>query len=88
MSDQAKPETFTPGPWTASGNGVHKGIRCVATTHNDDHRHADARLIAAAPELLAALRGLLDLADESGRGHLPMLDAARAALAKAEGRDT
>jgi hypothetical protein len=53
----------TPGPWYASGNGVH--IRrgtvglCVATAHDPhepncstDACHANARLIAAAPLLI------------------------------------
>lgn len=50
---------------------------------------ADAHLIAAAPELLAALRALVDdctggMGTMNPRGFV--LDAARAALAKAEGR--
>jgi hypothetical protein len=50
----------TPGPWVASGNGVHFGTECVATTHMEprEQRQADARLIAAAPDLLEALRDL------------------------------
>jgi len=44
---------------------------------------ANARLIAAAPELLAALKGLIDLAGPSCVG---ACDVARAAIAKAEGR--
>lgn len=60
----------TPGPWYASGNGVHirKGTvgLCVATAHdpNDPSHstevcHANARLIAAAPQLLAAIEELI-----------------------------
>lgn len=48
---------------------------------------ANARLIAAAPELLAALRlflGLMDLAAPAIKGE-PEYKAARAAIAKAEG---
>ena len=58
----------------------------------DVHSEADARLIACAPDLLAALRLLLDglqtYAPEFLHG-LPKADyirAARAAIAKAEGR--
>ena len=47
---------------------------------------ANARLIAAAPELLAALEDLFALAetDESGRIYGATLDKARAAIAKAK----
>ena len=53
----------TPGPWKASGNGVHAGMRCVALTHFEpwEQRAADARLIAAAPELLEAAIELKDV---------------------------
>lgn len=53
--------------------------------------HANARLIAAAPEMAAALEGILDdddastsLADQRSRW-VARMDAARAALAKARG---
>ncbi len=48
----------SPGSWIASGNGVHSGAQCVATTHMEprEQRVADARLIAAAPDLLEALQ--------------------------------
>jgi hypothetical protein len=53
--------------------------------HGDDQALANARLIAAAPEMLGALYGLLDVAD--GGGHLTESDCAkaRAAIAKATG---
>jgi len=53
-------------------------IRCEMHAH--DEFKANARLIAAAPDLLAALRALVHpmASDED-------LDAARAAIAKAEG---
>jgi len=47
------------------------------------HRIANARLIAAAPELLEALVGMLD-ALPSATTH-PAIQAARAAIAKAKG---
>lgn len=54
---------------------------------------ADARLIASAPELLEALHELEALFDYQGdarpytwQERLPMLERARAAIAKAEGR--
>lgn len=51
----------TPGPWQilADGNIGHRGLMNVLTRVADvrvnDSRDANARLIAAAPELLAAL---------------------------------
>jgi len=53
----------TPGPWVASGNGVHFGTQCVATTHMEprEQRQADASLIAAAPDLLDACKEALNI---------------------------
>jgi hypothetical protein len=52
---------WTEGMWVASGNGVHVGIRCVAITYMEpkEQRNADARIIAAAPELVEALQWAL-----------------------------
>lgn len=88
---------FTPGPWVATGNGIHKGHRCVALTHMEpkEQRDADARLIAAAPDLLAALTRLCrafptdaDMKEAGWEGPeieegCNAYDAARAAIAKA-----
>ena len=46
---------------------------------------ANARLIAAAPELLEALEGCIDLMDNGGTWSLEDQAAARAAIAKAKG---
>lgn len=54
-----------------------------------DQWEANARLIAAAPDLLAALRLMLDFdysLDYSGAPSMDAIDAARAAIAAAEGR--
>jgi hypothetical protein len=91
--------THTPGPWTVDllrsdrsrviriqdGNGND-----IAQTTNGYPREVaepNARLIAAAPELLAAARALLAIYDEhlGGLG-LAGVRQARAAIAKAEGR--
>lgn len=57
---------------------VHSGIGACAT---DPQAVATAKLIAAAPDLLAALKGVIRVADRK----TVELDAARAAIAKAEG---
>ena len=66
--------THTPGPWTVDGYGDHEvdiyagdvlicAMRDGDTDPNDTALEADARLIAAAPELLAALRVADDALD-------------------------
>ena len=87
----------TPGPWTFNGRTVRgphpkdpEGrTRIVAEAIWDrgtyvDDAEANARLIAAAPELLEALEALV--LDES-KEYIPtrLWDAARAAIAKAKG---
>lgn len=50
------------------------------------YEEADARLIAAAPELLEALKAITDLYDtDEGCRSLPEYKAARTAIAKARG---
>jgi hypothetical protein len=96
----------TPGPWTADWNsgshgytiaGDHIAIgtafSLLGKRYGTGEASANARLIAAAPELLAAL-GLLETASRRvAEGHeMPdaylrkMCERARAAIAKAEGR--
>ena len=91
------PTSGTAGPWTAHGRGVFAGDVHVATSahprdieeHPDgrypdyDSSLANARLMAAAPDLLAALKEVVRLSD---RKH-DAWDAARIAIAKAEGSD-
>ncbi len=88
----------TPGPWEIKHefNVMHKG-RCVATTggHFDNKNSetvyaeniANARLIAAAPELLGMLKVCLNV--EAARPpltkRLEHMEAIRAAIAKATG---
>lgn len=75
----------TPGPWSEPGTfgatrfEVQGGNRRVAVVDTIE----DARLIAAAPELLDALEGLLN-ALPSATTH-PAIAQARAAIRKATG---
>ena|SRR5580765_6125700 len=92
----------TPGPWGAynlsKGNiaiETREGVRVANASGDTCDVEANARLIAAAPELLAALKAAysaLALIDDFGTatGENPdvqnaALDQARAAIAKAEG---
>ena len=81
----------TPGPWT-SYTGTHsiwaEGQRaiCVMTGARktaDMERDANARLIAAAPDLLTSLQALVALHDEFAPGL--ELNIARRVIAKATG---
>lgn len=92
----------TPGPWlTVRDNSISlppfdlrivwsekHGDICYVQDDDGDNGNSNARLIAAAPELLEALRGLL-LLHQSHPGQLEPLavEEARAAIAKAEGRE-
>ena len=90
----------TPGPWTTTGPNVRAdngALVATAQDHWNDHKtpqeekEANAQLIAAAPELLAALKNLLgyatgewqpeDEASLAGHG----IEPAWGAIAKAEG---
>lgn len=92
----------TDGPWAVVGVGessrmlvVRSPSHRVATIHSrlntpPEQYQADAALIAAAPDLLAALEGILPIA-EAARHALGLdidqrirLDDARAAVAKAK----
>jgi len=93
--------SHTPGPWKFDGSHVTDrtntviSIEGIAQPHgvtaDDDPAWANARLIAAAPDLLAACHKICKaiafgvestLAKELCDGY----DAVRAAIAKAEGR--
>lgn len=90
----------TPGPWECDGSEIYcenLGISSVHRPKTDDEggvmsnaeANANARLIAAAPELLHELKRLLQLWEEAigyEDDYMDMGDAARAAIAKAEGR--
>lgn len=100
---QDQPVSHTPGPWK-----IFDPLLTVVTNSKEDYRIArtddgdstdfdlvdvaNARLIAAAPDLLAALKLWVDYdnCDEDdyvifGDSYNAVLDAAKAAIAKAEG---
>lgn len=89
----------TPGPWLPEwelSRGTFCQVAAFSTEGNRILRCAiesfrpvdDARLIAAAPDLLEALReaeSVVDALDRSGYSQGDVLAAIRAAIAKAEG---
>jgi hypothetical protein len=82
----------TPGPWCAMSNAVYSDDTavCMITSYRDmtPRQTANARLIAAAPDLLAALWGMVTSfhAVEWMEPHMrESADKARAAIAKATG---
>jgi len=87
----------TPGPWRLERAGpcvyVMAGRFCVATTSDERGGGVppamdNARLIAAAPEMLAALRLALTALDhdDATRVEIAAYDMVCAAIAKAEGK--
>lgn len=81
----------SPGPWGISFEGVAASLPTIGIgTRQRDHRvdparrDANARLIAAAPDLLKALKRLCD-GDDKGTVGPSAWDEARNAVAKAEG---
>ena len=91
--------TFTAGPWELRSVTCKSGRNKLALRASgrhicdisiyDDEDEATARLIAAAPELLEALQGLVRFTDAvrvqvgMGKTQLERLAKARAAIAKA-----
>ena len=90
----------TPGPWYLNPHGwvVQSTGDIVTRVEGSYNKESDARLIAAAPDLLAALAGCADALREAGkdfaqanklaaRPNLYELHerSARAAIAKAKG---
>lgn len=90
----------TPGPWHIASGGAVIGRECAVAVVNtytalqkltDAEREANACLIAAAPELLAALEWIIEAADDSDNMKATDLvecipwESIRAAIAKAKG---
>jgi len=90
--------THTPGPWTQHGRGISKdSYECQYAIASCDspvpaeEAEANAKLICAAPDLLAALQAAFD-AWYSDRRHSQIhepewVGMARAAIAKAQGNE-
>ncbi len=90
----------TPGPWATYATSTPEisiiaekrtvAFACPDDDEADGETEANAALIAATPDMQAALRDLVIAAEAAGwdvdRDNAPILNAARAALAKAEGR--
>jgi hypothetical protein len=107
LADALTKPTHTPGKWTFAWRGPHLWMfaltedggvhETVFDTENLDAHPislANARLIAAAPCLLSALKALVavcpecdgtGLADNSDPTPCPWCESARAAIARAEG---
>ena len=97
--DKEKRATFTPGPWTAMCKAVYTESdnptrEILWGGHNtrsasDEEKKANARLIAAAPELHAQAkvleRLLTELAMQGETGTDEALEEVRALLAKVDG---
>ena len=90
----------TPGPWYVTGNltryvearidgGLIQEVAACGPTEADGgygpQQEANARLIAAAPDLLEALIELADCGAEAWGEDRPCVKWARAAIAKATG---
>lgn len=88
----------TQGPWRVApanlypsgginvDSAVEKKYVClVAGNWDDEVGQADARLIAAAPDMLEALKNLLAVHQGEGGTKYHAVDIANAAIAKAEG---
>jgi hypothetical protein len=89
---------FTPGPWDiiedSDGHRIRKGRYILGRTYENADDAANASLIAAAPELYAALVAVLEWAapiagdnqnDVAAQKEIGAIDLANAALAKARG---
>lgn len=89
--------THTPGPWIADGELIKRDCAALGNTNvkiakvsqRNLNTDGNARLIAAAPELLEALREYVERHEadsETSPIGCPEYDKAIAAIAKAEGR--
>lgn len=100
MKDLENKVSFTPGPWIVQDStsvfgpvDITAGETCVAVAQAEPGRmeaEANARLIAAAPELLAALTGVKHhnaALKDAYKLSDSLMRQIETAIAKAEGRD-
>lgn len=102
-TDEKRVYPHTPGPWRVSEGRHNKNWALISAPRWEDFARvvirmdgdemdfatgvANARLIAAAPDLLAACKALMPEGwDEGHMDHMPGIKLARLAIAKAEGR--
>jgi hypothetical protein len=90
MKTEQDKTTHTPGPWRAGGMGMvvdlnQDGIALTSVSKPSMECEANARLIAAAPELLKALKAMVWTFEKLGNGKA--ITQARTAIAKAEVRE-
>lgn len=85
----------TPGPWVVfAGTIIQDEKERTIVALDESHAcgldfyeiRSNARLIAAAPELLASLREMCAALEDTNSGAYRTLADAKAAIAKAEGR--
>ena len=86
LEDRNAYNIFMPG-YSSAGASVHFCANATGCMGGEEVQ-ANARLIAAAPELLEALRAIVNLWDHHASAHgdgiiYPLHQAARAAIAKA-----
>ena len=86
-------EKHTPGPWhVEDGQSIYAKdgacVRLIAKCHagHREERDANARLIAAAPDLLYAANWALERLEEIHGESNPVVAQLRAAIDKAEGK--
>ena len=72
-----------PWFWVSAESTLHLRVHACPDGYVIGQNEANARLIAAAPDLLEALQGVLRVADRA----TVEFDAARAAIAKATGEN-
>ena len=83
----------TPGPWRQEGTSIVTDEVCIAVIEEDggyeappEQRRANTLLLVAAPELLEALKEMLETPFRNTSEQAATFGKARAIVAKAEGR--
>lgn len=80
----------TPGPWNVNGSDIYAELptiaRMVDSAIPEDEQEANARLIAACPEMLEMLKAVIDRDDADSLFATPLLKQVREVIAKAEGK--